>query len=197
MKGDSPAGPSLGRYEALEADLADVADHLKKRGIDRLILLGLCSGADDSMWLADQQQFAGIILLDPYCRRSARYYLERYGPKLLSTAPMRRLAKRFIASEKTANSAAPSELNMRDWSEAPALEAHLAQYLNGGGKVLAIFTSSVDDYYAYEGQFLSGYRSHQASIVEQYLREADHLFSLAIDRERLLEEVRAWLLKRC
>lgn len=194
-KGESPARSSMSRYEALETDYAEVASHLQKRGVERLILLGLCSGADDSMWLTDRYPLAGTILLDPYCRRDARYYLARYGPKLATLAPLRRLAKRLRSSGAPASAQAPMELNMRDWSEAPALEAHLERYLAGGGEVLAIFTGSVDDYYAYEGQFVASYRPHQASIVEQYLRSADHIFSLTVDREHLLRLIGNWLEK--
>jgi pimeloyl-ACP methyl ester carboxylesterase len=53
-------------------------------GVDRFIVGGLCSGADGAFWAGLQDdRIDGMWQIDPFTYRTFRYYLRRYGPRLI------------------------------------------------------------------------------------------------------------------
>jgi pimeloyl-ACP methyl ester carboxylesterase len=77
-------------------DTRAMLDRLQStRGIERFVLMGLCSGADTSFQLAVRdERVAGLVLLDGYAYRTPEFLARRYGEKVLDPASVGRLAKR-------------------------------------------------------------------------------------------------------
>ncbi|HVR63147.1 MAG TPA: alpha/beta fold hydrolase [Polyangia bacterium] len=79
--GDSRARKGSTSYESrVIEDVHAAMDQLQKAyGIDRFILGGLCSGADNSLRVAlVDPRVKGVILLDPYAYRTPGFYLRHY-----------------------------------------------------------------------------------------------------------------------
>jgi pimeloyl-ACP methyl ester carboxylesterase len=75
--GDSePRTDSLSPLDSSLADLSDVLDWLEReRGISRVVLVGLCSGADHAILQAhNDARVAGLVLMDPSIPTTARFY---------------------------------------------------------------------------------------------------------------------------
>ena len=86
--GDSePRRGSKAFQESAPHEAIEVMDYLnKKRGINKFILFGLCSGADvayDTALL--DNRVVGIAQIDPYCYRTPRYYFNHYRKRLVDS----------------------------------------------------------------------------------------------------------------
>ena len=77
----------VSRAELEQRDIDDALSLMQREGVGRLIVAGLCSGADNSLTaIARNERVAGAVLLDPFVFRTRRYYVVHYGPRLLRPA---------------------------------------------------------------------------------------------------------------
>ena len=76
-------------------ECGEAMDYLaERRGIERFILGGLCSGADAAYFTAvEDSRVVGIFQLDGFAYRTWRYYVTHYAPRLLQAAVWRRFFK--------------------------------------------------------------------------------------------------------
>lgn len=59
----------------------------ERKGVDRFILAGLCSGADMAYWVAlEDERVVGLVQLDPFVYRTRKAMLRHYLPRLVSPA---------------------------------------------------------------------------------------------------------------
>jgi hypothetical protein len=89
--GDSgaPAHPSdIHRSEAEQREVTQCLDFIQEtEGVDRMILIGLCSGGDNALLgLARDSRVVGGVLLDPFAFKTWGYYLRYYGPRVFNPA---------------------------------------------------------------------------------------------------------------
>jgi hypothetical protein len=152
---------------------------------------GVCSGADDALQAAPEiSALRGLLMFDGYAPRTMRYYVNRYGPKLLSAKawrkrmrlnPVKRTAARDIGS-------------LRNWSSRPDMIGRYRFLLEEDVKLLAVYTSGASHSYNYASQLGAalGHRSSRRLLTEHYYPEATHLFPVTEHRRRVVNAVVAW-----
>ena len=85
--GDSPSRPEA--TTPLQSAMSDIHDAMEwleaSKQIRKVVLFGLCSGADHSiLYASSDRRVVGTILLDPNIPRTRKYYLYRSRAKLAS-----------------------------------------------------------------------------------------------------------------
>ncbi len=222
--GDSEPGMLGGepRQRSLR-ELAEAMDYLHSHhGLQRFVLFGMGSGADDALASARQDpRVVGAILVDGPCYRAGRFRLYRalsYTlPRLLSGHQLRKRGtsllrallpwKQVAAGDATDTDAArfisaedapiPGQAG-NDHHHGPTKE-ETAEILQGlcaaETDLLFVYTGSERDNYAYEGQLRDMFPAlkEASGVTERYLKEADHTFTLKEDREKLVRWVGEWV----
>lgn len=201
-KGDTPRRPNTTAAQSLLQDYDDVCRVLGSGfGLDRFILLGLCSGADDAFAVASvRDNLAGLVFLDGYAARTLRYHVRHYAPRIL------RIGSWLSRSHKIWNrtlrnighiNADDEDLSMAeirnfpDKDEATRRLEHIAASCE---RCLCIYTSASHSYYNYEGQLQDGFPSFRpkGGLREIYLPAARHTYPLAQHRRLAIERICDW-----
>lgn len=208
--GDSEArNDGLAPLDATLADIRDILDTLQAtRQVQRVVLVGLCSGADHSIiYAGSDPRVVGVALMDPSIPRTLGYYVNHYGHRILGLRawlnlmlgrhPIWRALKRRLSA---ATPASPAEAEARGPSlEDPKVKAFLqnayGRALDNGVELLAVLTSDRQRQHNYRRQLLDAFP--QLSFGEQlwleYFKECDHTFASAANRARLIGLVETWL----
>lgn len=148
-------------------------------GTDRVVLFGLCRGADVAVRAAaDLPEVAGLALIDPYVYATPRFYVERFAPRMLVPEVWLR-APRTLARMMTSASDEAGAAPIRPFPPKDEVAALLQPVVARGGRFVAWFTGGYTEEYAYEGQFRDcfGDVPFGANLRERFLREADHIIS--------------------
>lgn len=192
--GDSGAtGESGSQSEQVRADIRDAMDQLRAQGgCTRFVLAGLCSGAENAFLAASSEQdVAGAILIDGYAYRTPGFYLRRYLPRALNPFRVIRFISRKIHT-------APIQSEARFAVEFPprsAVSEQLQRMLDGGMKLLFVFSGGASSYFNHLRQFRECYgpiAKHPGTTV-YYLADSDHTFILAGDRKELIDMIGGWI----
>ena len=199
-KGESPLRKGLSSDESLLRDFDDAVAELGRRGVSSVLLAGLCSGADDALFIAQRRtNVAGLILLDGFAARTQRFYFNHSRQRVLKVGPWLRAFRRIMQNVllKSGHHEDSSVIDIRNWSNTDEMLARFAQILSSGTRVLAVFTGGVMDYYNYQGQLSDslGLSLGESKLTEIYYPEADHTYPLVIHRMRLIDEVLQWVAK--
>jgi len=205
-KGESPRKP-LSAAQTLLDDYAQVCDFLRQQGHQQTILLGICSGADDALEIAEKaENVAGLVLLDGYAPKTqdyTRHYLRQFlvTPSRLIAWLKRKARSLFSArvlapqnsGQLTSNSASNStSIDLRRWESAQAMQDRYRAVLNTPCPTLALFTGALEyDYYNHAGQ-LSKALGQPAELTERYYPAMSHLYPASSQREELLRQLNHW-----
>ncbi|HEV2700085.1 MAG TPA: alpha/beta hydrolase, partial [Steroidobacteraceae bacterium] len=204
--GDS--APRHDRLPPLSGGLADIREALdsveKICQVSRFVLIGLCSGADQSVLYGHTDpRVVGLVIMDPTIPPTRRYYLHyilrrlhhlknwislltgRSGLLRLATTHLR---YRLQESDKL------SPLTLQDLRFSPYLARSYAASAARGLKLLTTFTSP-SPRHEYERQILDAFPEVSAggTLQMQYFRDSDHLFTASRDRARLFRVIIDWL----
>lgn len=196
-KGESPSRKGLSSYEALLKDFDDTVLELEKRGVSSFFLVGLCSGADDALFIAQHRtNLSGLVLLDGYAGRTKRFLMNHYLPRMLKVGPWLRALQRIINKILLHRSVIRSKSinEIRDWFGAADMKACYAKAFDNGISMLAIFTGGIE-YYNYHGQLAEflDVNIERHRLKEVYYQEAGHTFSQVVLRLKLVEEICNWV----
>jgi pimeloyl-ACP methyl ester carboxylesterase len=209
--GDSEARTDL--IDPLEAALADIRDAIdwlaSSRGVKRVILVGLCSGADHSIVYAGRDpRVVGVVLLDPTVPPTPRYYLIFYSLRLLRGENWKnlmlgrgriwRLLSRMghrPAANGAPESWSPQQVSLKDPRVREFVENAYSKAVEGQNQILAIFTAGLEYQHNYRRQLLDAMRNVRfgRQLRLEYFGRCDHTFTFAADRERLFDMVKTWL----
>jgi pimeloyl-ACP methyl ester carboxylesterase len=198
------------RSEAERAalDIGQAMESLHERyGAKRFVLIGLCSGADNAHLTAvADERVGGVVLLDPYGYRTTGYLLRHYGPRLLRVAPwlrfVRRGAQRGLRLLRRLRESAEEErdeLFERDFAPRDQVAGELQRLLQRGVDHLLVYSGGVrEHYFNYRGQFKEMFpRLDPCGRLEvEYFPDADHVYTLLSDRERLIRRICQWAEQR-
>jgi pimeloyl-ACP methyl ester carboxylesterase len=196
-KGESPLRAGFTPADAALLDFDDAFAHLQGHGIERVLLVGLCSGAFDALRIAQERvQVCGLVLLDGYVEPTVMWHVYRHSKRLqrmLDRGPIGML--RRLAGGSDYVSPEPPETVLTDnrdltlLAQRPAYES----FLGRGGKLLSIYSGGFYPY-NYEGQ-LSRYLGSSVAnenLTEVFFKDADHVYTLVAHRNRLIEQIRSW-----
>jgi len=189
-RGDSMRRPGIAVAEAAELDIEEAKETLRSHcGVNRIVLAGLCSGADDAVRHASQSEdIHGLILMDPYAPKTNKYFIRHHSPRLLHPKKVLRSVGRAL-NVAMANVRRRTRENtdlgaIREFpSETQAREA-FRRISERGGASLCAFTSAASGYYNYEGQLTGGLQLDELahSVEEILFQTSEHTYPIEAHR---------------
>jgi pimeloyl-ACP methyl ester carboxylesterase len=196
---ESPGEATSDENPAL-ADIKEAIDFLgSKYGIQRFVLFGLCSGADNSYAAAIRDpRVVGTILLDGFGFWTIKSYIVHYFPRVLQPKVwINLMRRRFSPSGRQFEKDAllRQQQLRRPFGTRLEVQRALESLLNRGTQMLCIYTGAAEKYYNYAGQFFDTFKGlkPQGKIEVEYYPNADHTYTFAEDRDRMFERVIRWL----
>ena len=200
--------------DAVIADIGEALDSLQTGlGLQRVILLGLCSGADHAVIYAGADtRVAGVVLLDPNIPRTAGYYFFYYGRRLWRLGSWgnlftgrhpvwKRLRRRAgpraaisapeaLAAPDVESSAGPDHAEVRAF-----LTKAYARTVAGGCQMLAVLTGLQESQHTYRKQLLHAFPTvpFGSQLQLEYMSNADHTFEAGSCRSELFELIAGWV----
>lgn len=213
--GDSaPREDGSAPLDATMADIREILDTLAAtRQVKRVVLMGLCSGADHSVvYAATDPRVVGVALLDPSIPRTTGYYLRHYSGRLLSLRtwknvamgrhPLWKLLKRRAHAAPSTPEGAPADMAAARPAvtlEHPEVRAFLenayGRALGNGAQFLAVLTSDRERQHNYRGQLEDAFPSldFKGRLLVEYFDRCDHTFTTLASQQRLVGLVRRWM----
>jgi pimeloyl-ACP methyl ester carboxylesterase len=198
-KGESPRRRGMDRASTVLRDYDDAVQEFAASGVNRIVLVGLCWGADDAIYVASQRDnIAGIVALDGFAYRNRSFQLRHYTERAMSPAAWGRLVKRAVSratksDEVSAQLSSVNDLAMRDWAAQEEMVNRYETTLNKGVRLLGVYTQG-QNYYNYVGQLAANLPNFDKThLKEVFYRDADHTFSLTAHRERLMDLIEEWI----
>ncbi len=198
--GDSLASVgALGVTASSVRGMTEALDTLQARlGIDRFILVGLCSGVDTVHPVATvDPRVVGAVFIDGYTYPTPRSIWRRYVLWTLIRERWVRYFRRWRHLARTARStpAATPTVFSRVYPPIAAFRSDVARMVERGAALLFVWSGSYRDFNAPRQLFeMLGSRGRPAGITVEYLRGADHLFTALAHRRELLELIEGWAL---
>ncbi|PID62268.1 MAG: hypothetical protein CSB44_04015 [Gammaproteobacteria bacterium] len=216
--GDSgPRTDVSDNLELVSTDLDRAMDFLEhEHGYRRFVLMGLCSGAYDTLRKAEHdERVIGLVNLDGTGYRTARFYIHHVLfhllPRSLEAWRWQRLWKRYRDSRRQG----------RNHDDAQAIESGSAQragfmsllaftdlsreqsgqliekLASRGVKMHFVFSGGVSGYYNYHGQFDDTFRDFdfRGMVSHRYFPDNDHLNMLQIHRDAVHRDIVDWAVR--
>jgi pimeloyl-ACP methyl ester carboxylesterase len=199
--GDSrPVPGALSFRDSAVADSRAAMDHLAAEGLDRFVLFGLCSGADNAIatGLADPR-VAGLVLIDPpaYVTRRARLRgLWSRARRLRG----REVAERALRKLRARLRRAPTgEVEYTGGREIPPPSVHGSQLralCDRGVAILSIYTGALGERYNHPDQLFELFPELRGRVERRYFPDANHMFTELDAQAALIDAVTGWVLRR-
>jgi len=202
-KGDTPRRRRVDATDALLEDFDACAEALRQEAaIHRIIVVGLCSGADDAYLIASKRtNVSGIIMLDGYAARTWRFFVRKFSAKLFRVNRWKRIPARMMASaahvfnKMKADRNAPRMEDIRSFPSAAEARAQFESMSAHLESCLCVYTSAARRYYNYQGQLQQKFPSLAPSrgVREEYIPSAKHTFPLAQHRRWVVDTICEWV----
>ncbi len=178
-------------------ETAQAMDYLQNTyHIDKFILFGLCSGADDSVHTAvKDNRVVGLVTLDGCGYRTARFRWIRLTrhivPRLLMPSKWMRLIQRLMAQDDEALATLKVGADIREYPTRDDAANEFKILLNRGVQMHFIYTSGIAEYYNYENQFFEMFSdvSWNGLASTKFFPHMDHVAMLCEDRNELVQDV--------
>jgi hypothetical protein len=195
-KGDTPARPQMSNRESVALDWAFIKKSLEHEfGKRKLVLFGLCSGADNAIKIAAQDEdVLGLILLDPVSRQDESFKFRQIRGKLTNPHKWRNmhnvLRHRLISRHQIPAFAS----NLRDEPTPDDLNDCCQNLILRRGRILAFFSEFSTEYYNQQGQFSRSMRLEGLEHIceEVYWPRVEHLYPVQVHRDRLMDRIVQW-----
>ncbi len=215
--GDSEARKDdLSIEEHAVVDIRQAMDHVAAmRGIDRFVLIGLCSGADNSLRVAPiDPRVVGAVLVDGYGYRTPEYFVRYLGRRSLKLSSYPAFARRVggalvkRARERIAASSRGRQMEehttlapVAQWERVfppkDTFAADIRDIVTRGVKLLFVYTASVERYYNYERQLVDSLRGVDLrdAVDAELFEDSDHTITERASKTRLQASTLGWLAK--
>ena len=187
------------------ADIAEVLDSLETHHqVKRVVLVGLCSGADHAVLYARRDpRVVGLVLINPTIPPTARYYYHYIAQRLLrlrnwiSIATLRSgLLRRLLTHVRhgVLPQKQPDTLTLDGLEYSPYLEQSYREAVRRGVKMFGVF-SALSPRATYRQQMHDAFRDVEFgdSLRLEFFPESDHLFTPGKERARLRAVIKDWL----
>lgn len=215
LSGLGDSGNRHGAVPPLVANLSDIReaiDWMERRGYARIVLMGLCSGADQSIvYAGDDPRVAGLVLLDPTVPPTRRFamltrrrrvidFVRRNGVlAVLGHAAgtiRRQIAARPDAPMPEEQHDVPAtDIGIQRKEVRDYMEAAYRRAVARGVQIFALFTAGLPHQHIYREQILEAFPDipFGRQLRLEYLSGVDHTFVRETDRRTLFDLVGAWL----
>jgi pimeloyl-ACP methyl ester carboxylesterase len=204
--GDSDSSSS--GLPPLPSNLADITEALdwltSMRSLTRVILVGLCSGADHAiLYGCNDTRVVGLVLIDPSIPPTARYYVHYIGRRLMRfrswlSVPLGRSGLLRMMMERFAFAIHPRWEPQHISLQNPGIHSYLERVyqrsIAQGIEILAIFTGQ-SFRQTYREQLLDAFPNVKfgEQLRLEYFEHCDHTFAFDHDRNRLTRVLMDWL----
>jgi pimeloyl-ACP methyl ester carboxylesterase len=203
--GDSePRTDSLSPLDSSLADLGEVLDWLEReRGISRVVLVGLCSGADHAILHGrSDARVAGLVLIEPTIPTTLRFYghyilkhltrLRSYISVALGRSGLLRLWMGEFYGLRSKPDLRPASLEGLRFHN--YLKHCYRDAIHNGVRIMAVFTGTATRQ-TYREQMFDAFPDIEFGdqLKLEFFQDSDHLFSSEKDRARLYDLVLNWM----
>ena len=187
--------------ERAAQDLAEAMDFVQRRtGIDRFVLLSLCSGTDGAHAVAVQDpRVHGAIFIDGYAYVTAGYHLQRAltrARRALVPSRWRRFVERRLLRRRERNleTRAPEPVFDRVYPPRERFRRDLDGLVARRVNLFFLFTAEAHAY-NHRDQFpwMVGWRALPPAVTVELWSDADHVFSTLRRRRALVARLCAWM----
>ena len=172
----------------------------REHDYSQFMLFGLCSGADDAIATALQDdRIVAVCSMDGCGYRTQKYSLyaawRKYLPKVISPLKWIQLGKKWFLKEPIKGSSMPLGSDIREFPCCEQAEQEIRSLADRGVQLLFLYTGGVIDYYSYERQFYDMFPllKGRNEIKVEYHPRWDHVAFLEEDRLQLVDRVTTWL----
>ena len=196
--------------EQVQQDVAAAIDHAFSNGATGVVLLGICSGADNSFVTAVRdERVVGIVLIDPNMYRTTTFYLHHIRKRILRGRTWLNLVSgphsipnRLAALRKQASAAAESTPAVSVFlapTRLPPIEEmrqQLSTLIERDTRMLYIFSGGLEWRYNHRRQLFHAFPGldWKGRMQLEYYAAADHTFSRVDHQRILIQTIREWLL---
>jgi dienelactone hydrolase len=206
--GDSPPRTDTTSIDgAIALDTREAFEFLSEDyGAKRFVTMGLCSGGREAFRAVYRDsRVVGAVLVDPYAYPTRRFYLNRFGPRLVRASSWRNAMsgrnqyfQAFRARFRSRLRQPAPDLEICGLPEYPTrshLGAALDRILARDAELLFVYTGGMPDYYNYRDQLRDAFPKQFANpkLEYEYIPEADHTFSSEDTRRELRRCLFSWL----
>jgi pimeloyl-ACP methyl ester carboxylesterase len=205
--GDSEARTdSLPPLDSALADLKEVLDWLgRERSVSRVVLVGLCSGADHAILFSHKDpRVAALVLMDPSIPTTVRFYaryilqhltrMRSFINVALGRSGLLKLwmGHVFFGVRSSANVRPDSLVGLRFHKY---LKESYRRAIANGVQILAVFTGDLTRQ-AYREQMLEALPDviFGSQLKLEFLSSSDHLFTSEKDRVWLIDIILDWII---
>jgi pimeloyl-ACP methyl ester carboxylesterase len=196
--------------ENVAKDVDDALTHVRDdRGISETVLLGLCSGARDSLEAAERDsRVVGVVAIDLVADLLTRqHYMAHFGRRLLSAESWRNtvtgrngLMRRLLDALRGRSAPRSQGMNqavvgLRDTMSRQYLSEIASTLLERDAKLLYLFSGGLEYNYNHRSQFreavpdLAGH----PNLTYDYFPQADHTFSCLAEQTALIARISQWM----
>jgi pimeloyl-ACP methyl ester carboxylesterase len=195
----SPRYDGLPLVDACMAEIREALDWLERDGAaSRMILIGLCSGADHAVLYGHTDpRIVGLVLMDPSIPPTLRYYVHYIGRRL------RRLRSWFNVLSGRSHTLRMLMRHMLPIAQRyplqnrvprQTIERHYRNSVDSGIEILAIFTEETTRQ-TYREQMIEALPnvSFGDRLTLEFFPGSDHTFALESDRSRLIQLILQWV----
>ena len=162
-------------------------------GTQKFILFGLCSGADDSVQAAvNDDRVVGVVTLDGCGYRTPKYYLHRlwshYARRLIMPSKWISLFRKLAGKKDLTAASLQTGTDVREFPAQAQAVTEFQLLVDRGVQMHFVYTGGVGEYYNHADQFfdmLSAVQWKQQATTEFYA-DMDHVVRLCEDREKLV-----------
>lgn len=209
--GDSRrAAGTASMFEQASHDIRCALDALAERtGIERFVIVGICSGAEYGyQYAAQDARVAGLVMVDGYSFGNWRTRWLRYGLRfttltwpVLKQAVVGRWRRWRAAPEGAADPATPVDYGLPTIT-AEAFAQGLSERVRAGCQVYLLYTGSILQRYNHAGQFravmkaLPMQAADRAALAEvqcDFVPEIDHTLSTLEGQRIFMGRVGQWV----
>ncbi len=198
--GESLAVGSEGTsLERAAAEISAAIDYLQQyQQIHQVALFGLCSGADDALFAALQDdRISGLFAIDGCGYRTPQFYLHRllqnYLPKLTSYRAWSSRLQRLVCGPQSEPESLRLGSDVREFPDRLTAAKQLHQLVQRGVRLHFHYTGGVGDYYNHAAQFRAMFAGTELAtsgaldkIETSFYADSDHVCYLVEHRERLV-----------
>ena len=196
--GESLAVGSTGRsIDRAAHETGQAMDFMQREfGIKKFVLFGLCSGADDSVQTALQdERVIGFAIMDGCGYKTRAYRWHRIKnhvlPRLLMREKWVNVVRRSIGIGTGLN--APSQLatDVREFPSREVAAQDFQELVNRGLHMHFVYTGGIAEYYNYERQFLDMFYDvdWKDLATTTFFPRMDHVGLLCEDRDLLVKDI--------
>jgi pimeloyl-ACP methyl ester carboxylesterase len=197
--GDSRPLPGVLTFrESSVVDARAAMDELSATaGVARFLLFGLCSGADNALATArEDERVVGLVLLDPPCHPTLRSRLRKLVGRIQGLTSFSAAARWSVRVLRRRLSSSPPEPENPRQASADEFGRNLVELLDRGVQILCIYSGANAEGYNHRDQLFELFPGLRGRIHVVYFPAANHVFTERAAREKLIGTVIGWCQER-